>query len=213
MKIEGLRNTKKVDVLVVMGSSLQQKPDGKYYVPLFADFLMGTEDATNVDGDLKASAVSILLRDRKTTTALITGGIQDNKASRAYLLATHTATHYPTDPNHLIALTTKPHSMGNLEQAGTFLDRNPQLLPNRTVGVLTNFFHGLRTETFAQECGYFPPDLHLTYFFTERVLMDAGVFEPRDLAKYYSTPEIRQRRKNELQGYMDFRKGIYSPRS
>lgn len=213
MKIEGLRNTRKVDVLVVMGSSLQQKPDGRYYVPLFADFLIGKEEATNVDGDLKASAVSILLRDRKITTALITGGIQDNSASRASLLTRHTADYYSTDPNHLIALTTRPHSMGNLQQAGAFLERNPQLLPNHTVGVLTNFFHGLRTQTFAQECGYFPKDLNLTYFFTERVLMEAGVFDPRDLAKYYATPEIRQRRKNELQGYRDFRKGTYSPRS
>jgi len=206
-------NPQPVDVLIVMGSPLQKRPSGEYYVPLFADFLKGTETPENVDGDLKARATSTLIKDGLVGKTIVTGGIQDQCASRAITLARHIEEGFDIEKDKLIPLTTKPHSMGNLEQTGQFLATHPELLPTNTVGILTTKVHLERAATFALKGGFLPSNLGIMLYCAEGRLMERGELSTADFYQYYLSSEIQGRKANEQRGIADFHKGTYRPRS
>ncbi len=195
-----------------MGAKMEEK-EGKLYFPHFEDHVLGV----NVDGDLRARAIQQLYKQQRTSLVLVTGGYETGihwTVSRAQALIAHTAQEYDVPKDFMYALTSQPHTIGNIQTAATFLSHAPGVIPNGSVAFLTNAFHLRRTAHFVQKNKFFQKnDLDVSFLSAEGMLHAAGILSRDNIAAYYRSVTMAQRIQKEDQGIEDSKNNVYTQRT
>lgn len=201
--------SRKFDLIMVMGSPLELANGDHYYPPYNPG---NPNSSANLDGDMKAQAIEQIYLNSMTQHVIVTGGMQ-NGISRAEALVRHTNLQYVVPLEFMTPLTSRPHSIGNLESMINYLEKNPHQLAE-SLGVLTIEGHILRVEDIINLLDFrqfLPRKLELLS--AEQILLEAGKLTLDQIRHYYATDGMQQRALDEEEGRRALRAGNYTPRS